>query len=77
MLTLVGGGAAPSPWLHAGALPAGAAQEPLGLAGDVEFTCAYHTAAPTVLEDSGAPWAVLGSQQGRADHTRLIQDGAF
>lgn len=76
MLTPVAGGAAPSPQRHAGA-PAGAAQEPLGLTGDVEFTGAHHTADPIALEDTGAPWAVFGPQHGCVDHAWLVQDGTF
>ena len=77
VLTLVAGGAAPSPQLCAGASPAPTAQWSLGLAGDVEFTGAHDAAAPTALEDTGAPWAVLGPQHGGADHAWLIQDGTF
>lgn len=77
VLTLVAGGAAPSPWRRAGAPPTPAAQEPLGLTGDVEFTGAHDAAAPTALENTGAPWAVLGPQHGCADHTWLIHDGTF
>lgn len=73
---MAGGGDAPSPSLHAGALPASAAQEPLGPAEDVEFTSAHKAAGPTALENTGAPWAV-GPQHGRADHTWLAQDSTF
>lgn len=77
MLTLVAGGAAPSPQLHAGTPPTHTAQQPLGLAGDVEFTGAHDAAAPAALEDTGAPRAVFGPQHGCADHTRLVEDRAF
>lgn len=77
LLTLVVGGASPSPQPHAGAPPTPTAQQPLGLAGNVEFTSAHEAAASTALEDSGAPWAVLGPQHRCADHTWLVQDSAF
>lgn len=73
VLTLVAGRAAPSPDLHAGVPPTPTAEQPLGLAGDVEFTGAHDATASAALEDTGAPWTVHGC----ADHARLVEDRAF
>lgn len=73
VLTLVAGGAAPSPGLHTGAPPAPTDEQPLGLTGNVDFTSAHDAAAPTALEDTGAPWTVHRC----ADHTWLVEDGTF